>query len=106
MGIAMITAMTDLNARIINEILSQARESFALAKQNYRLALATTSASVLISLIGIGVFASGRATQGAIATATGALPLIACAQHLKAAGDQLDAASKQLNETLDNIDAT
>ena len=100
----MIPAMTDLNAQIIHEILHQARESFALAKHNYRLALAMTSASVLISLIGLGVFASGRATQGAIATATGALPLVACAQHLKSAGEQLDAASKQLNETLDNLD--
>jgi hypothetical protein len=100
----MITAMTDLNAQIINEIILQARESFALAKHNYRLALAATSASILVSLIGIGVFASGRATQGAIATATGALPLVLCAQHLKSAGDQLAAASRQLNETLDNLE--
>ncbi len=94
---------THINAQILAEILLQARESFALAKHNYRLALAATSASVLISLTGIGIIASGRASEGAIAAATGALPIIGCVQLLKTAGEQLESASKQLNQTLDNL---
>lgn len=96
----------DLNSQIISEILLQARESFALAKHHYRLALAATSASVLISVIGLGIAVSGRSSEGAIATATGALPLIGCIQLLQSAGGQLESASRQLNETLDNLKVT
>ncbi len=95
--------MSDLNTQILTEILLQARESFALAKHNYRLALAATSASVLISLTGIGIAVSGRASEGAIATATGALPILGCIQLIKTAGEQLESSSRQLNQTLDNL---
>jgi hypothetical protein len=95
--------MQKLSDRVIQEILTQSQQSFALAKRQYHLALTTTAISVCISLGSMGAVAAGKLGDRAIAATAQTLPLVGCVQLLNSARKHIASASEQLNEVLDNL---
>lgn len=60
-----------ISLQIAEEILRQSRITFNSAQWSFQAALIMTGASVMISLTGAGLLLTNRASEGAIATASG-----------------------------------
>lgn len=89
--------MTMLNLEIAQEGLRQAKESFNLSRQSFRLAFFMTAASGIISFIGVGLLLMDKASEGTITT-TGGVVSSLCFSHLvKDAKDRLDEANSRLD---------
>lgn len=100
----MTESKTQLQDRIVCEILVQSRQSFALAKRYYNFALVIMGASVCLSIGWMGAVAAGKLSDRAIAATAGTLPLVGCVRLLNTARLHLESASEQLNAVLDNLE--
>lgn len=88
-----------LMARIADEGLRQAQQSFNMARQSFILALVMTGSSAIVGFVGVGFLLSGKASEGTVTTAGGLVSSMVFIQLAKDASDRLDKA----NERLDRI---
>lgn len=88
-----------LMARIAEEGLRQAQQTFNMARQSFILALVMTGASAIVGFVGVGFLLSGKASEGTVTTAGGVVSSMVFVQLAKDASDRLDKA----NERLDTI---
>ena len=95
---------TQLTLEIIRAIIKQAEEHSRLAKRHYNAALTIAFLSICFSFATLGATAKGKLSDKAIGALSGSLPFALCVQLINNAGKQLQAASQQLNQTLDNLD--
>ncbi|MBE9053592.1 hypothetical protein IQ243_24940 [Nostocales cyanobacterium LEGE 11386] len=70
--------------------LSIAQERLRQARWSFNLALAMTAAFAVISLVGVGLVLSGKATEGSVAAAGGFASSVRCLQLAKDTNDRLD----------------
>ncbi len=88
-----------LMARIAEEGLRQAQQTFNMARTSFILAFVMTGASAIVGFVGVGFLLSGKASEGSITTAGGLVSSMVFIQLAKDASDRLDKA----NERLDRI---
>lgn len=81
----------EVELKIANERLRQARRSFNLA-------FYTTAACSTIALGGATLLLCGAVSEGALAAAGGAVSITYCLQFAKDANDRLDKIAKELRE--------
>lgn len=70
--------------------LSITQERLRQSRYSFNLAIAATSISFLISLVGAGILLSNKVSQGTVIAAVGLVSGVRCTQLAKNANDRLD----------------
>ncbi|MBW4586318.1 hypothetical protein G7B40_023170 [Aetokthonos hydrillicola Thurmond2011] len=85
-----------LMARITEEGLRQAQQTFNMAHHSFVLALIMTGASAIVGFVGVGLLLSGKASEGNVTTAGGFVSSMVFIQLAKDASDRLEKANERL----------
>lgn len=78
--------------------LSIAQERLRQARHSFNLALVMTTASAIISFIGIGLLWSVKVPEGTITAAGGLISSVRCLQLARDTNDRLDKIAKELKD--------
>lgn len=101
-----IEPIHELKTQILAEALQQVRECSQLAYQYSRSALVVSAASAFMMLVGTGLLLTNRATEGAVATASGLVSGLSILQLSKEATDRRQEANERLDKLIATLDLT
>jgi hypothetical protein len=89
-----------LSLQIAQELLRQNRATFGLAHHSFQAYFIMTVVSAIVSLTGVGLLLTNRASEGAIATATGLVSGGSFLTLTKKAEERLEQANARLDKIL------
>ena len=93
-----------LRYQITQEILRQVQKSFNLAHRSFQFTLIMAGASAFISVMGVALILSGKASQGTVATTSGLASGTSFMHLSQEAKKQLEQANKRMDLLLIDID--